>query len=174
MGRGLDTACDLSNNREYITQYMMASIMVSPRPSPEIVDGKAVRSLVEAHALQGAVIMGQPGGWAVLVRYGTVERAIGAQRSRQMRLWRRVDTAIRFVKDELGMPRFEIDTLDHQPDAVQRKRPDQSERQRRTHEAAAYDAWFRAQAQIGVDAANRGDFVPDDQMRETFTRMLDE
>jgi len=91
-----------------------------------------------------------------------------------MRLWRNVDTAIRFVRDELGMPRFEIDTRDHEPDAVPRKRPDQSERQRRTHAAAAYDVWFRNQAQIGVDAADRGDFASADQIRQSFSRMSDE
>ena len=148
--------------------------MTLPRPAPILVDGKLVRSLVEARALRGAVVVGRPGGWAVVVRYGAEERAIGAQRSRKMRLWRNVDTAIRFVKDELGMPRFEIDTRDHEPDAIPRKRPDQSERQRRTHEAAAYDIWFRNQAQIGVDAADRGDFASADQIRQSFARMLDE
>ena len=78
--------------------------MTLPRPAPILVDGKVVRSLVEARALRGAVVVGRPGGWAVVVRYGAEERAIGAQRSRKMRLWRNVDTAIRFVKDELGVP----------------------------------------------------------------------
>ena len=33
---------------------------------PEIIDGKAVQSLVEAQAIRGATVLGQPGGWAVL------------------------------------------------------------------------------------------------------------
>jgi hypothetical protein len=77
--------------------------------APDLIAGKAVRSLVEAQAIRAATILGQPGGWAVLVRYGTAERAIAAQRSRHMRLWRNIATAGAFVRDELGLPRFEVD-----------------------------------------------------------------
>ncbi|MHC1550548.1 hypothetical protein [Phyllobacterium sp. K27] len=111
----------------------------SPRP-PDIIDGKAVKSLVDAHAIRGAVVLGQPGGFAILVKYGTNERAIAAQRSRTMRIWRNLTTAAAYVRDELGGPRFEIDMVDHDPAAVERKRPDTAERQRQMHEAMEHDA----------------------------------
>jgi hypothetical protein len=134
----------------------------------EIIDGKAVRSLAEAHAIQGAVVFGQPGGWAVLVRYGTVERAVAAQRSHQPRLWRNLNTAVSFVREELGMPRFEIDTVDYDPAAIERKRPDQAERLRQQQEAAAYDTWFRAQVQEALDGIKDGTnrIVPDEEVKD--------
>jgi hypothetical protein len=141
-----------------------------PRPQPDIIESKAVKSLVEARGLRGATILGQPGGWAVLVRYGALERAIAAQRSRQMRLWRNVNTAIAYVRDELGLARFEIDTVAHTPDPQARKRPDQSERLRKQREAADYDTWFRAQVQIGIDAADRAEIISEEEMTRWFDK----
>jgi len=128
--------------------------MPNTHTPPEIIDGKAVKSLVEAHAIRSAVVLGQPGGWAVLVRYGTVERAIAAQRARKPRLWRNLNTAAAFVREELGVPRFEVDTAAHQPDAIPRKRPDQAARLRQQRDAAEHDVWFREQVEIALNEAD--------------------
>ena len=71
--------------------------------SLDTIDGKAVKNLAGAHALNGAVVFGQPGGFAVLVKYGVNERAVAAQRSRRMRIWRNLNTAAAYVRDELGL-----------------------------------------------------------------------
>ncbi len=123
---------------------------------PEIIDGKAVQSLVEAHAIRGATVLGQRGGWAVLVRYGALERAVAAQRAKTPRLWRNLTTAAAFVRDELGLARFEVDAQAHEPDAG-RRRPDQAERLRQQREAAEHDAWFRAEVQKTLDRIDAGE-----------------
>lgn len=139
----------------------------------EFIDGKTVKNLAEAHAIKGAVVVGQPGGWSVLVRYGAVERAVAAQRSQQPRLWRNLNTAVSFVREELRMPRFEIDTVDYDPDAIERKRPDQAERLRQQQEAAAYDAWFRAQVQEALDGIEDGTnrVIPEEEWKERSARL---
>jgi len=130
--------------------------MASFHKLPDIIDGRAVKSLVDARAIQGAVVLGQPGGFAILVKYGANERAIAAQRSRRMRIWRNLDTAATYVRDELGVPRFEIDMAEHDPDANVRRRPDTAERQRQMREAAEYDVWFKAQVQETLDGIANG------------------
>jgi hypothetical protein len=35
-------------------------------------------------------------------------------------------------------------------------------------EAAAYDLWFRRQAQIGLDSANAGNLIPADEVEAKF------
>jgi hypothetical protein len=122
--------------------------------TPDIIDGKAVQSLVEAHAIRGATVLGQPGGWAVLVRYGALERAVAAQRAHKPRLWRNLATAAAFVRDELGVARFEVDAEAHEPDAGRRRRPDQAVRMKARHEAAEHDKWFREQVEIGIKEAD--------------------
>ncbi|MCD7059639.1 hypothetical protein [Pelagibacterium xiamenense] len=122
----------------------------------ETIDSKAVKNLVDAQAIEGAVVLGQPGGWAVVVRYGNHERVIAAQRSHRMRLWRNLNTAAAFVRLELHMPQFEVDAEDYDPEANKRERPDAAERQRRMQQAAEHDAWFRAEVQKTLDGIANG------------------
>jgi hypothetical protein len=124
---------------------------------PELIDGKAIQGLVEARAIKGATVLGMAGGWNVLVRYGSVERVVAAQRSRRARLWRNLNTAAAYVRNELGLPRFEVDALKHDPDAIDRSRPDTAERQRRAHIAVEHERWFRAEVKKAIDEADAAD-----------------
>jgi len=124
---------------------------------PDTIDGKAVQSLVEAGAISGATVLGQPGGWAVLVRYGPLERAVAAQRACKPRLWRNLETAASFVREQLGVIRFEVDAQAHMPDAESRRRPDQAERMKRRHEAAAHDVWFQGEVGKSLARADNGE-----------------
>jgi hypothetical protein len=139
--------------------------------APDLIAGKAVRSLVEAQAIRAATILGQPGGWAVLVRYGTAERAIAAQRSRHMRLWRNIATAVAFVRDELGLPRFEVDASAHDAGAGGHSRPDTAARQRRAHEAVAHDAWFRSEVEKTIAGLGDGSvrLIGEEEWRDIAT-----
>lgn len=53
-------------------------------------------------------LIGQPGGWSLLVRYGLAERALAAQRSKQVRVFRKLDTLQAYL-EEIGVRRFEVD-----------------------------------------------------------------
>ena len=128
-------------------------------PAPATIDGKAVRTLVEARAIRGATILGRPGGWAVLVRYGDSERAVAAQRAHQPRLWRNLNSAAAYVRDDLGVMRFEVDAAGHLPDANPRRRPDQAAALRRAHAAAEHDRWFRAEIEQAVAEADAPDAI---------------
>ncbi len=71
------------------------------------------------------------------------------------------------------MPRFEIDTVDYDPAAIERKRPDQAERLRQQQEAAAYDTWFRAQVQEALDGIKDGTnrVIPEEEWKDISARM---
>ena len=137
--------------------------MTAPAFHPEIIDGKAVQNLKEAQAIRSATVLGRPGGWAVLVRYGSLERAVAAQRAYSPRLWRTLPAAAAFVKKQLGLVRFEVDAGGYEPDPTS-PCPDQAATMKRPHQAAAYDAWFREQVHIGRDAANAGDLISSEDM----------
>ena len=124
--------------------------------TPETINGRVVKGLVDANEIRSALVLGQPGGFAVVVRYGSHERAVAAQRSRRIRIWRNLNTAAAYVHNELRMERFEIDMAGHDPAAVQRQRPDTAERQRQLREAAEHDAWFRGQVQEALDGLADG------------------
>lgn len=126
---------------------------------PQIIDGKAVRSLVDADAILGATIIGRPGGWSILVRYGAAERAVAAQRAQQPRLWRNLNSAAAYVRDDLGVARFEVDTDGHEQEAAGHRRPDQAAALRRMHAVAEHDAWFRAEVEKAISEADAPDAI---------------
>lgn len=66
------------------------------------------------------------------------------------------------VLHEMGAHKVQVDTSAWSPEKAAksaRKRPDTAERQRRAHEAAAHDAWFRAQVAEAIREAARPDAV---------------
>lgn len=133
----------------------------------ETIDHGTLSRLVEAGAVRGAHIVGQSGGWAVLVKYGMTERPLAAQRSRQVRLFRRLETLVAYLKG-VGIARFDVDAANYDPETPQdtRSRPDRAEALKRAHQAAAYDAWFREQVQASIDDPRPS--VPDDEARAQF------
>jgi hypothetical protein len=64
--------------------------------------------LVAAGAVRVVVAVGQPGGWTLLVRYGLAERALAAQRSKQLRVFRKLDTLMLYLQ-EIGVRNFEVE-----------------------------------------------------------------
>lgn len=114
----------------------------------ETIDHHTLTRLVEAGAVRGATVIGQPGGWGVVVQYGMNERAIAAKRG-PVRVWRRFETLVNYLKD-LGLDRYQVDAVNYTPEALKaqaQRRPDAAERMRRAHEAAAYDEWFRGRVE---------------------------
>ncbi len=132
----------------------------------ETIDHGVLSQLVEAGAVSGVQIVGQSGGWSVLVKYGKIERPLAAQRSRQVRLFRKFETLVSYLKG-MGIARFDVDAASYDPDTANMpRRPDRAEALKRTHEAAAYDAWFRAEVQASIDDPRPS--VSDDEARAQF------
>jgi len=120
----------------------------------ETIDHTTLSRLVEAGTVRGAHVVGQTGGWAVMIRYGMAERALAAQRSRQVRLFKRMETLVSYLK-EVGISRFDVDAAAFSTEiAPSRRRPDRAAALRQAHEAAEHDRWFREQVEQGVKEAD--------------------
>lgn len=118
----------------------------------ETIEHGVLAELVEAGVVRGARVVGQPGGWSLRVKYGAAERILSAQRSRQARIFRRMETLVSYLKD-LGIERFDVDATDYEVEGGT-SRPDRAEAMRRAHEAAAHDKWFRAQVEEAINEAD--------------------
>lgn len=124
------------------------------------IDTAMAKRMVEASAIRGASIIGQPGGWSVVLKLGLQERALGAQRSDTPRTWRSLDRAVAYLKNELHIARFDLLDATHHAEGAPlagKSRADASERLRLAHEAAGYDQWFRAQVELGIKEADAPD-----------------
>ncbi len=134
----------------------------------DTIDHGTLSRLVEAGAVRGAHVVGQSGGWAVMVKYGMTERPLAAQRTRQVRLFRKLETLVSYLR-AIGIARFDVDAANYDTNtATASRRPDRSEALKRAHEAAAYDAWFRDQVQQSIDDPRPS--VSDEEARAMFAK----
>lgn len=124
------------------------------------IDHSTLTRLVEAGAIRAAHVIGQAGGWALLVKYGVTDTFLAAQRSGKLRLFRKLETVMLYLKG-LGISNFDVDASAYDIEAVktQHKRPDRADSLKRIHEAAEHDAWFREQVQQALDESNKPDAV---------------
>ena len=137
------------------------------RMDRQTIDTAMVRRMVKADAIQGATIIGQAGGWSVMLRLGHAEKLLGTQRTNKLRTWRSLDTCMDYLRNELHILRVELDATHFSEGGPSgRSRQDAAERMKRAHEAAAYDAWFRAQVQASIDDPRAN--VSDDEARAHF------
>lgn len=139
--------------------------------SAKTIDHATLARLLEAGSVRAHVV-GRPGGWAVLVQYGTTERPLVAQRSRQVRIFRRMETLVSYLRG-MGIQRFEVDAAEYaQGGGKSNRRPDRAEALRRAHEAAAHDAWFREQVEVALMEADdpSAEWISQERVKEDMER----
>lgn len=117
----------------------------------ETIDHATLSRLAEAGAVRSAHVIGQSGGWGILVKYGMIERTLAAQRSQQMRIFRKLETLVNYLKS-VGIARFDVDAANYDATSLKtHSRPDRAEAMRNAHEAAAYNKWLKAEIQEAID-----------------------
>lgn len=135
----------------------------------ETIDHSTLSRLVDAGAVDAAHVVGKAGGWSVVIRYGKAERPLASQRSRQVRVFKRMDTLVSYLKD-VGISQFDVDSAEYVPETA--SRPDRAEALRRTHEAAEYDKWFREQVEEAIRDADDPNavWIPHEVVKEEMAR----
>jgi hypothetical protein len=122
--------------------------------SSETIDHNTLSRLVEAGAVRGAHVIGQTGGWGVMIKYGMLERPLSATRSKKIRTFKKLETLVAYLK-EIGISRFDVDATQYDPATVQTyTRPDRAEAMRQAHEAVEHDKWFRQQVAQALQEAD--------------------
>ena len=126
----------------------------------DTIDHVTLEHLVEAGAVRGAHVVGQPGGWGVVVQYGMTERALAARRG-AVRLFRKFETLAGYLKD-IGIQQYQVDARLYDPTAlkVERSRTDAAARMKETHEAAAYNKMFEAKVAASLAGLKDGTNKP--------------
>jgi Stability determinant len=137
----------------------------------ETIDHVTLSRLVEAGAVRGANVIGQPGGWGIVIRYGRTARALAAKRG-AVRNFRKFETLVAYLK-KIGVARYQVDATQFDPVGlkVERHRADAAERMKHAHEAAAYDKWFRVQVQAALDDPRPS--IPHEKVKAEFAKKRD-
>jgi hypothetical protein len=132
----------------------------------ETIDHTTFTKLAEAGVVRSAHIVGQPGGWGILVKYGMSERALAAQRSQQVRIFRKFETLVGYLKG-VGIVRFDVDAVNFDADSLTaRTRPDTTATLKKAHAAAAYDKWLKTEVQEAIDDTRPS--IPNEEVKKHF------
>ncbi len=104
------------------------------------------RELVDSGSVQGAEILGLPGGYSILLHLGSRPRQLGAK-SGDPRIFSSVDAASRMLRKLGLLNNISLNLVDYSPDGrlARPRRPDRANALRHAHEAASHDTWFRDQ-----------------------------
>lgn len=118
------------------------------------IDHNTLARLVEAGAVRCTHIVGKPGGWGVIVKYGTTESPLAATRSKEVRVFKRLETLVGYLKD-IGISRFDVDATDFDSASVKTyRRPDTSATLKLAHAALGHERWFREQVAQAIKEAD--------------------
>ncbi len=138
--------------------------------TPDTIDHNTLAHLVEAGAVRGADVVGQPGGWAVVIKYGMTERVLAARRG-AIRSFKNFETLVGYLKG-IGIAEYRVNAANFDPVALKMHtpRPDASARLKIAHEAAAYSKWFLAEVEAGIKEADDPNtvFVPHAEVKKQF------
>lgn len=117
----------------------------------ETIGHTTLTKLIEAGVVRSAHVVGREGSWGIRVKYGMTERTLAAQRSHQVRIFRKLETLVEYLKS-VGIPYFDVDAVNYDPNSVSRtKRPDRTVAMKDVHAAAAYTKWLKAEVQEAID-----------------------
>lgn len=89
-----------------------------------------LRKIIEANSLVSASVLGETGGFAITVRYGSVEKNLVTSRG-SIRLFANLNTAVGFLCKH-GLKKFEVDATNYVPGRLRKARPDRSAALRNT------------------------------------------
>jgi len=140
--------------------------------STETIDHNTLSRLVEAGAVRGAHVIGQAGGWGVLIQYGMLERPLAASCSKQVRTFKKLETLVAYLKD-IGISRFDVDATQYDPASLKTyTRPDRAAAMRQAHEAAAYDKWFRDEVEQALKEADDPNtvWIPHEEVKASWAK----
>lgn len=137
----------------------------------QTIDHGTLTQLSENGSISSAHIVAKPGGWSIEIQQGSEEYSLAAQRSGQVRLFKRLETLVTYLQG-VGINRFDVDASGYDPLQVKTyARPDRAEAMKQAHEAAAYEEWFKRQVQISIDDSRPS--VSDEDARRIFAAKRD-
>lgn len=138
--------------------------------TPETIDHNTLAHLVEAGAIRGADVIGQPGGWGVVIKYGMTERALAARRG-AVRSFKKFETLVGYLKG-IGIAEYRVDAVNYDPVALKTRtvRPDSSSRLKAAHDAAAYDKFYREGVQAALDDPRPS--IPHDEVMVRLNKII--
>ena len=140
------------------------------------IDHSTLSRLAEAGSVKAARVIAQAGGWVLYIKYGIIEQSLATGRSGKLRLFRKLETVMFYLK-KLGISNFHVDITLYDKEEAKKlhKRPDRAKALKNLHQAALHDNWFREQVEKAVQDADKPDtiFIPHETVMDNLVARLD-
>jgi hypothetical protein len=138
---------------------------ITPVPTHQL-DHANLSRMAESGRIKATHIVGQPGGWAVQVDVNHQEHVLIAQRSGNVRLFKKLETLVAYLLD-LGIDYFQVDASTFDASQLSTyQRPDRAQALKRAHVAAAYERWFTEQVEASLQ--DEAPTIEDDDAERQF------
>jgi hypothetical protein len=98
------------------------------------INHNALMHLAEADAISSTIAKADGDIWTLAVHAGNVEKTVMAKNSGKPRVWRKLDTLAKYLKD-IGVEKFEINISQYDPSQKSLRRPDSANILKRTHKS---------------------------------------
>ncbi|WP_238349276.1 hypothetical protein [Pseudomonas putida] len=122
----------------------------TPVPTHQL-DHAHLSQMVASGSINATHIVSQPGGWSIQVDVNQLEHVLIAQRSGNVRLFKKFETLVSYLLG-LGIDHFQVDASTFDPKQLATyQRPDRAQALKRAHQAAAYEAWFHQQVEVSLN-----------------------
>ena len=138
----------------------------------EFITPNTLKELVAAHAVRSADVVGEKGGYVVVVKYGMAERVVAARDHTghiKRRTFASLDSVNNFLRKTVHLADYHVASANFEPAPRQARYERNAERLKEVHESAAYDKWFRAQVQEALDDPRPA--IPHDEVKKDFATL---
>lgn len=110
----------------------------------DVIDDVTFEQLARAGAVHGVSVVGQPGGWGVLIQRDGADCVLTAEHG-AMRTFAKFEMVVVYLK-KIGIAKYQVDAT--------RFGSSVSKVERLREDAVEHDKWFRAQVEAGLAEAD--------------------
>ena len=138
----------------------------------ETINHTTLTQLMESGSVRAARVIGQNGGWGIVIQCGKTDHPLAASRSQQVRIFKKLETLVNYLKS-VGIRKFDVDAEKFDTATLKTySRPDRADALRQAHQAAEHDKWFRAQVTEGLKEADdpKSEWVSHEDAKTTWAR----
>ncbi|PRC93232.1 hypothetical protein [Solimicrobium silvestre] len=138
----------------------------------ELITPNLLKELVAANVVCSAEVVGEKGGYVVLVKYGVGERVVAARDNTghiKRRIFASLDSVDNFLRKIVHIVDYRVASANFEAAPRQARYEKNSARLKEVHESAAYDKWFRSQVQEALDDPRPA--IPHEDIKKEFAAL---
>lgn len=135
---------------------------------PEFITPNTLKELVAANAVRSAEVLGEKGGYIVLVKYGMIERVVAARDNKghvKLRTFSSLDSAGNFLRNSVHIVDYQVKSANFEPAPPKARYAKNAERLKEAHAALSHNEWLQKKVEASraglADGSNKR-IAPDD------------